>query len=145
MPKLIDYGIKNELLIDSWKIDSLRLKLIYEVIKMDDDEKIDKFLGEFKSVEQLRSQCFNPPDTIQERLIAINELIEGFGVEAINCESHWDKYYGNAIGLYINLGDTYDLTVIWDTIEHRFEFNSWGDFYEQKEAELRNEADSEDF
>lgn len=145
MSKLIDYGITKELLLESWDIDELRLHLIREVIGLDNDETIDDCLGMFKSVQQLRKQCYNRPDTIQEKLTAINELIDGHGVEAIQVSSelYQDRYYGNCIGEYVNLGDTYNLTVIWNSIDNRFEFTSWGDYFEEKEAELIKEMDDE--
>jgi hypothetical protein len=147
MSKLIDHGISNQDLMDYWKIDSVRLHLVRAIIELDNDETIDDCLGMFNSVQQLRKQCYNRPDTIQEKLTAINELIDGHGVEAIQVSSelYQDRYYGNCIGEYVNLGDTYELTVIWNTIDHEFEFISWGDYFEAKEAELQSELDSEDF
>lgn len=44
----------------------------------------------------------------------INEVLEGYGVE--NIEEH-DL-------LYVNLGDTYDTTVLW--VNGRFRIGSWG-------------------
>lgn len=143
MPKLIN-SLTNSELIEAWQIDTLKLELIKKVIEFNDDELIDNFLGEFKSVQQLRKQCYNPPDTLTERLTALNELIEGFGIEAIEIEGYYrNDYWANAIGLYINMGDTYTLTIIYNVIDRQFEFTSWGDFYESKEKEIR--LDSTDY
>jgi len=143
MTKLINNCSDSELK-RAWGIDKAELVLIKKAIEFDDDELIDDFLGEFKSVQHLRKQCINPPDTIQERLTALNELIDGFGIEAIRIEGyHHDNYWDDCIGLYVNLGDTYILTIIYNVIDRQFEFTSWGDFYESKEKEIQ--LDSTDY
>ena len=142
--KLIKNNLTDSDLIKTWQIDETKLALIKKVIEFDDDELIDDFLGEFKSVKHLRKQCYNPPDTLTERLEALNELIEGFGIEAIRIENYYhDRYWDNCIGLYVNMGDTYILTIIYNVIDNQFEFTSWGDFYEFKEQEIR--LDSTDY
>jgi hypothetical protein len=130
-------------LIHYWKIDELQLHLIKTVIELDNDDTIDDCLGMFKSVQQLRKQCFNKPDTIQEKLTVLNELMDGHGIEPIQVseELYQDSYYGNVIGEYVNLGDPYNLTIVYNTIEHEFEVITWGDYFEVKEGELKSELD----
>ena len=123
----------------AWGIDRVTTLKIKAIIK-DQEIKLDQF----KSVQYLRKQCFNPPDRVNEQLEAINELIDGHGVEAIRIDDYWhSNYWGNCIGLYVNMGDTYTLTIIYDVIENQFEFTSWGDFYESKEQEIQ--LDSTDY
>lgn len=60
-----------------------------------------------------------------------NIELKGYGVEALSDEkAHVDSYYRNAIALYVNMGDTYDFTVVFDTEFNKFIATSWGDFYE---------------
>jgi hypothetical protein len=134
-------GIADHKLIEYWDIDTLRLNLIKSIIETEDTD-----LGIFESVKQLRKQCLNPPDTITEKMEVVNELLNAHGVESIQVseELYQDKYWGNAIGLYINMGDTYDLTIIYDVIELEWQVTTWGDYYETKEAELKAELDSEE-
>ena len=141
MSKLNSYGIANEILMESWDIDEFKLHLIHEVIGLDNDETIDDCLGMFKSVQQLRKQCYNKPDTIQEKLYVLNELMDGHGIEPIQVseELYQDAYYGNCIGEYINLGDTYNLTIIYNTMDQKFEFNSWGEYFEYHEQGLEEQ------
>ena len=143
MSKLNSYGIANEILMESWDIDEFKLHLIHEVIGLDNDETIDDCLGMFKSVQQLRKQCYNKPDTIQEKLYVLNELMDGHGIEPIQVseELYQDAYYGNCIGEYINLGDTYNLTIIYNTMDQKFEFNSWGEYFEYHEQGLQEQLD----
>lgn len=64
-------------------------------------------------------------------LALANTLLEGFGVEKID-GPHVDHYYMNINILYVNLGDTYTPTVLYDTLLNRFFICSWGDYIESK-------------
>jgi len=55
-----------------------------------------------------------------------NELVKGFGVESIELD-------GETIGYYVNRGDSYDETIIWDESNGEFIISSWGDFLEESE------------
>jgi hypothetical protein len=135
--RLITTNYNYEQLAEAWQIELDKVALIYQVI----NQRID--LASFESVDRLRRQCYNPPDTITEQMEAINELIEGHGVESIQVSEdlYQDRYWGNAIGLYVNQGDTYDLTVVYNVIDSKFEFTSWGDFFESMESQLQSEND----
>lgn len=133
MTKLIDHNYSNVELERAFQIDSVAVKTLLDIIK---DQDI--FLSQFKSVEHMRSQCFNPPDRVTEQLEAINELTDGCGVESITLEDyHFNNYWRDCVGLYVNTGHDYQLTVVYDTSENQFEFISRCDFYEAKEIELR--------
>lgn len=142
--ELIHHGISDRELIKYWGIDELRLHLIKTVIELDNDETIDDCLGMFKSVQQLRKQCFNKPNSIEEKMVVLNELIDGCGIESIQVseELYQDSYWCNCIGTYINLGDTYITTIVYNTIDREFEVINWGDYFETKEAELQSELDN---
>lgn len=60
----------------------------------------------------------------------LNEELGGYGVEAI-----YDKE-GNPIAEYINMGDTYDATVLYNIATGEYVLCTWGDWYEEWEAEL---------
>lgn len=138
MAKLISNHTNVEL-ERAWGIDRATTLKIKEVIK-DQGIKLDQF----KSVQHLRKQCYNPPDRVTEQMEALNELIDGFGIESIRIEDYWhSNYWQDVIGVYVNLGDTYILTIIYNVIDNQFEFTSWGDFYESKEQEIR--LDSTDY
>lgn len=136
MKELIVHDYSNEQLEKEWDISEFKIELIKLIIKSDYPE-----LGMFESVIQLNKQCLNPPDTIYEKLTVVNELMEGHGIESIRVDEklYYDSYYGNSIASYINLGDTYTLTIIYNHIELEWEVISWGDFFEAKEIELKAE------
>jgi len=74
----------------------------------------------------------------------VNKLIDGHGVEALRDENAQDSYYGDTIATYVNMGDTYETTLLYDVREHTFHVTSWGDWYEAYEAEQENEDDEDE-
>lgn len=64
----------------------------------------------------------------------VNELVKGFGVESITMN-------GDIIGYYVNRGDTYDETIIWDDRNGEFIISSWGSFLEESEQSYCEESD----
>lgn len=68
----------------------------------------------------------------------LNSQIDAHGVEAV-----WDNHGelstrwgdGGPVAEYINTGDTYSATVLWDDEENRFFLTTWGDWVERWEKE----------
>lgn len=74
---------------------------------------------------------------INRVLKTANQLLNGYGVEGLRDERAWvDHYYQDFIALYVNLGETYTPTVVFDTENRKFYVTSWGDFYEGWEIEF---------
>lgn len=74
--------------------------------------------------------------SVERHMEQIDKLIEGFGVEAFfhhqgeglrNFASDPDD---ELIGLYVNTGDTYSSTILWDARKDRVMLTTWGDFVE---------------
>lgn len=87
------------------------------------------------------------PDAVDKVLEKLNEELEGFGVEALELEGLWDRYYCNIGCLYVNLGDPYKTTVWYDTRTNQFGIGSWGDWYEtheNDEKEVEEPAEEEE-
>lgn len=64
-------------------------------------------------------------------------MIGGSGVEVINGEHHRAGYWADAVAVYVNQGEVYESTVIYDTQRDVWEVISWGDWVER--AERRGE------
>lgn len=60
----------------------------------------------------------------------VNQKLNAHGVEAIEGKWH-DRYYMNIVLLYVNRGDTYDATLLYDTEKEKFSVGSWGDWVER--------------
>jgi len=72
---------------------------------------------------------------VQTALRYAAELLDGFGVESINAENSWDNFFGEAVALYVNTGDTFNTTVLYDTQESMFYLTSWGVWVEKFEQQ----------
>lgn len=59
-----------------------------------------------------------------------NDRIGGFGVEAIFGTEYSDEW---PVLLYINMGDSYEDTILYNVPESEFLIGSWGDFVEKYE------------
>jgi hypothetical protein len=58
-----------------------------------------------------------------------SSMIGGFGVEAISGKDV-NRYWMDTVALYINTGDTYNPTILFDTVARKFGITSVGDFVE---------------
>lgn len=66
-----------------------------------------------------------------------NKILGGHGVEAVRAEGAWDSYYVDIVALYVNMGDTYVATLIYDIDKNRWWITSWGDWLEAEERSGR--------
>jgi hypothetical protein len=75
---------------------------------------------------------------VDSALNLANEYLEGYGVEPITSEvGCWaGKFYGNILGLYVNMGDTYKKTILYDTRKGDFLITSMGEFVERNSSDL---------
>jgi hypothetical protein len=95
-----------------------------------------------KIIGNCKRDGLNPGGVIELRMNILNTLTQGYGVEAIVINGKWiDKYWMDNCGLYVNQGDTYSRTIVFDTANGNYICTSWGDFFEEKE----NEKEIEDF
>jgi hypothetical protein len=67
-------------------------------------------------------------DAAYEVLKHVNLLIGGCGVETIRAE--YAPQHGAPIADYINRGETYAPTLIYDIVKDRWHMCGWGDWYE---------------
>lgn len=72
--------------------------------------------------------CHHQPKRLDRILACINEVMQGHGIEAI-----WgnDTYWPAAD--YINTGDTYSATILFNRESSAFQLTSWGGFFERNE------------
>lgn len=67
--------------------------------------------------------------TVEDVLRNVNAIIGAHGVEALSAPH--DDGTPNPIAYYVNTGDTYSATLLWDVRKKRFELTTWGDWYER--------------
>jgi len=83
-------------------------------------------------------QCYNPPSQNELILAALDDVIDGFGTEAIRDPDDSD----NIIAEYVNTGDTYNGTIVFDHETSEYVLTTWGDWYEGWINEQNEENDT---
>lgn len=69
----------------------------------------------------------------REMLETADHILEGFGVEYIRSEE--DDQHGAHGAYYVNMGDTYNPTILLDLDRARVWATSWGDWVEAEERQ----------
>ena len=85
--------------------------------------------NDFDQVRTYVSKCVHYPRNYYLVLMAINEVLDGYGVE----------YHEGFNFEYVNMGDTYTLTVIYDWDKKEYFLTSWGDYVEELEKKGRQD------
>lgn len=84
-------------------------------------------MNNFPVIELYRKQRHSGPSYREKTMVMINSIIGGYGIERLYLDN------GNAgpFGLnpptheYVNMGDTYKDTIIYDIKKGKFSINSW--------------------
>ena len=85
---------------------------------------------EFPGVQRWLDQCFNDPSDNELIMAAIDEVMDGHGVEAIRGR-YVDGYHQDIQAVYVNMGDTYDITILLDHETGNYVLTTWGDWVER--------------
>ena len=101
------------------------------------------FLGlgtkESKEIAQELKRAAGDSTAVDSILEKLNKRLNGFGIESIEGDYQVDRYYYNIVLLYVNKGDTYDETFLYETDTGKFYVGSWGDWVELKGKKYRVE------
>jgi hypothetical protein len=85
------------------------------------------------SARKLAQAIKNPKLNVDRTMDLANELLDGHGIEAIRGEYHVDNYYFDTVALYVNMGDTYNATLFYETDTGRFKVTTMGDWVEKNQ------------
>lgn len=83
----------------------------------------------YSSVRELTKMCLNPPRYSERLMCALDEILEGYGTEVIwgiNGEP-WP------VAEYVNMGDTYSTTIMYDHERDTVQVTSFGDWVARNE------------
>lgn len=70
-------------------------------------------------------------EDVDRVLGSANKILGGYGVESVQHEALWcGAYYGRIGLLYVNMGDTYNVTLCYDTDKETLFVGSWGGWVE---------------
>lgn len=74
-----------------------------------------------------KAQC------VSEIMEKLYKWLDIYSVEAIRDKNFWDNWYWHDTrALYLNTGDAYSVTILYDTRDERFYITTWGDYVEKK-------------
>jgi len=79
--------------------------------------------------------CMNQPHWTELLMHALDTVFEGFGVEGLGEPDPYETPKWAPRYEYINMGDTYDTTLIYDREENRLFIGDWGTIAETGEEE----------
>jgi len=88
--------------------------------------------GIARMLEEARNEGPEEIDAVLERM---NTFLKGYGVEAVRGDYQVDRYYYDIVAVYVNMGDTYDTTILYETDTGRFYVTSLGGWVEEKGEE----------
>ena len=88
---------------------------------------------DFARVDSYARRCYGEPDASTLKLMALDEIIEGFGLESVRDPDDEFHYQFS----YVNTGDTYTATFIYDEDTGEFHVTNVGDYIEKLEREKR--------
>jgi len=109
------------------------------VNEIDDESNVIERYAEKLNGEHLSQ------NSVEDAMDNANKYLEGYGVETITDENESvDNYWRDAIGLYINMGDTYEKTIVYDTKERQFLVTSWGDFVDKRENFFNTDSEMDE-
>ena len=72
-----------------------------------------------------------------ELLNQIDRAIDGHGIEAIRGEELRGGWFQDIVALYVNTGDTYNATVVYDAIADRWHVTTMGDWVEKNQRRYK--------
>lgn len=93
--------------------------------------------AEATQVLKLVNKKWEDTEGSEAALSEINNIIRGHGVEAVRSEDTWDSYYMDIVGLYVNTGDTYKLTVVYDIPRDKLLITDLGTWIEKNQRRYR--------
>ena len=110
-------------LCESLNIDKDKARLIRALIKRE-QKTINESL--FPSTFQWVQSCYHRPNWVERVLSCFSEILEGHGVEAIEGEN-----FRFPLMSYVNLGETYQPTLLFCSRSQAFRVQSVGDYLER--------------
>lgn len=75
------------------------------------------------------------PQGAEETIEKLSVMMDAYDYESITSLNTWQKYWQDTVAIYVNMGDTYITTIIFNTVEDKFEVGSIGNWIEENQEE----------
>ena len=94
-----------------------------------------------ENIAELRAILATRPEgrRASDAMERINQLLDAHGVEAIYASGGHSGYWQNIVAVYVNMGDSYTATVLYDVGRSRFIITdgaAWVEWYEATHEQL---------
>ncbi len=84
----------------------------------------------YPAVRAWIEQCYNRPRESELIERALEEELGAYRSEAIEGNT-WDRFYLNIVAIYLNMGDTYATTLLFDVNADKWVITTYGDWVER--------------
>ena len=84
----------------------------------------------YSNVKNWLRQCHNEPSADELKMCAINQALQGYGIESVRTSKWKNGHWCDILCTYVNMGDSYITTVIHHR-KHSFMISSIGDVIEK--------------
>jgi hypothetical protein len=84
----------------------------------------------YSNVKNWLRQCYNEPSADELKICAINQILEGYGIESVRTSKWKNGYWCDILCSYVNMGDSYIPTIIHHR-KHGYMVSSIGDVIEK--------------
>lgn len=122
------------------RMDKFRFEGLDEAESADTLKKVFPKLDDAKAKRVQAILKTRPIDSAAEDAMEkLDGLVGGHGVEVIRGDGP-GGYWPDAVALYVNMGDTYDTTILYDVHKERFSVMAWGDFVERNQRRYNIEC-----
>jgi hypothetical protein len=114
-------------LAKAWKLSDETAEKILAVCKMNTKE-LDEF------IEKEEMAIYTSSHRKEMILQVVNKLSESYGIEDIRDTRFDHRYFGNAVASYVNTGDSYTLTLVWDHTINSLDWTSYSEWIKDYES-----------
>lgn len=88
----------------------------------------------YPAVSAWVARCLNQPRESELIEAALDAELGTYGTESLTGD-RWERFYCDTVAVYLNAGDTYATTLVFDVPARRWTITSVGDFIESKGRE----------
>lgn len=118
--------------------DESEIRILVEDAVSDLKLSLAESIGLYETMSSLRQKNRQRID-IDLVMAAFNKITGGRGVEALHDRNSYRRFWEDVVLLYVNLGDPYEKTILYDVDDGKLLRRSWGNWMES--YEMSHDAD----
>ena len=90
----------------------------------------EAFPGKALRLRAIMEECGDQGEELEGTMDQLDTVLDGHGVELISGSGDTaanDSYFPDVQALYVNMGDTYNTTIVYDLVDERYLLTTMGD------------------